>query len=672
MEWCCNARRGKREYPGKTRRQAASSSTVPTCENPGRRGEEPTGYGTRIAMTLAQDQVRQHTSCNIGFSEHDSRGSSKLVGRERVLGHEACGCSYVSCDCSWRGLVTTRDAGREGLVTMLPARRVDTGSLHPPSTDAISAPTFRYYHRPLTTHNSQHDTWCTRAELQTTWPCALSTCQGLVRQSGPIDHPGRRPTILGHSSVNCINLSVSNMVSKTYTKLRNRRKTGPAGRDSVHARIEMRVFLSPVQPSCVPVFLSTGDVVLPHPAGTGCKGWCYLSHLKSPPRGTCQTGPGRTETHERMFGEERSRTDDECLQRPAVFLNDPVFLSMMSTRACDISAQLCSHRFSDSRLFNGRGGVLASHVGEPVWITARYLPDFRTWESNRTMSLVGGFSRDYLWFRSVLASWRCCILTSLLSSQDLAVNSHPNIFTLSSLTSLHPLGSQDLNVEEPPKSLLVGKWEVGHKGVWYRSQEPTGCHFVTSQSAILDDIDLNHDIYPCPSHQRRRVASEQLAPSEPTSTTVVGKWSTKGTCLLHTGERSCVTEISGELGIFSAYNQRSMSAPTPRGISRKDSDNGDTPHCEALSKAMHHAIDPHCKNVFSGNQPLPLKCRVRFRMIVLSTEGAAQPLLSIQGLPVPIALHQPRIVKSPFAKLTLCVYECMCIALAAVKLRHSL
>ncbi|KAJ8879623.1 hypothetical protein PR048_020231 [Dryococelus australis] len=38
---------GKREYPEKTRRQAASPSTIPTCENP---GSEPARDRNRIAL----------------------------------------------------------------------------------------------------------------------------------------------------------------------------------------------------------------------------------------------------------------------------------------------------------------------------------------------------------------------------------------------------------------------------------------------------------------------------------------------------------------------------------------------------------------------------------------------------------------------------------------------
>ncbi|KAJ8898027.1 hypothetical protein PR048_003387 [Dryococelus australis] len=39
-------------------------------------------------------------------------------------------------------------------------------------------------------------------------------------------------------------------------------------------------------------------------------------------------------------------------------------------------------------------GLLASHQGEPGSISGRFTPDFRKWESCRTMPLVGGFSPD--------------------------------------------------------------------------------------------------------------------------------------------------------------------------------------------------------------------------------------------------------------------------------------
>ncbi|KAJ8872387.1 hypothetical protein PR048_025991 [Dryococelus australis] len=68
------------------------------------------------------------------------------------------------------------------------------------------------------------------------------------------------------------------------------------------------------------------------------------------------------------------------------------------------------------------------------------LPDFRKWESCRTMPLVGGFSRGSP-VSPALSLRRCSILTSitLICSQDFAVKSRPNLFT-HSLTLLNCLG----------------------------------------------------------------------------------------------------------------------------------------------------------------------------------------------------------------------------------------
>ncbi|KAJ8878051.1 hypothetical protein PR048_022514 [Dryococelus australis] len=58
-----------------------------------------------------------------------------------------------------------------------------------------------------------------------------------------------------------------------------------------------------------------------------------------------------------------------------------------------------------------------------------YSPDFRMWESRRTMPLVGGFSRGSLISRA-LSFRRCSKLTSitLIGSQDLVARSSPNLF----------------------------------------------------------------------------------------------------------------------------------------------------------------------------------------------------------------------------------------------------
>ncbi|KAJ8878517.1 hypothetical protein PR048_019095 [Dryococelus australis] len=61
----------------------------------------------------------------------------------------------------------------------------------------------------------------------------------------------------------------------------------------------------------------------------------------------------------------------------------------------------------------------------------RVSPDFRTWESCRTMPLVGGFSRGSP-VSPALSVQRCCILTliTLMGSQDHDVTSRPNLFTI--------------------------------------------------------------------------------------------------------------------------------------------------------------------------------------------------------------------------------------------------
>ncbi|KAJ8867406.1 hypothetical protein PR048_031207 [Dryococelus australis] len=57
-------------------------------------------------------------------------------------------------------------------------------------------------------------------------------------------------------------------------------------------------------------------------------------------------------------------------------------------------------------------------------------PNYRMWESCRTMPLAGGFYRE-CHVSLALSLWRCSILSSLtfIGSQDLAVKSRPNLFT---------------------------------------------------------------------------------------------------------------------------------------------------------------------------------------------------------------------------------------------------
>ncbi|KAJ8882996.1 hypothetical protein PR048_014835 [Dryococelus australis] len=56
--------------------------------------------------------------------------------------------------------------------------------------------------------------------------------------------------------------------------------------------------------------------------------------------------------------------------------------------------------------------LLISHLGEPGSIPGGVTPDFRTWESCRTMPLIGGFSRRSC-VSPALSIWRCSIFTSL-------------------------------------------------------------------------------------------------------------------------------------------------------------------------------------------------------------------------------------------------------------------
>ncbi|KAJ8868536.1 hypothetical protein PR048_030064 [Dryococelus australis] len=73
---------------------------------------------------------------------------------------------------------------------------------------------------------------------------------------------------------------------------------------------------------------------------------------------------------------------------------------------------------------------LASHQGDPGSFPGRVTPDFRMWESGRTMPLVGGFSRGSPVYPT-RPFRRCSILTSntFIGSQDLDAKTRPNIFT---------------------------------------------------------------------------------------------------------------------------------------------------------------------------------------------------------------------------------------------------
>ncbi|KAJ8870896.1 hypothetical protein PR048_027197 [Dryococelus australis] len=89
-----------------------------------------------------------------------------------------------------------------------------------------------------------------------------------------------------------------------------------------------------------------------------------------------------------------------------------------------------SSRDVDRNLLKRAVSPLASHIGEPGSIHGRS-PNFRKWESCLTTPLVGRFSRVSP-VSPALSFRRCSILISNthIGSQDLAVKSRPNLFTL--------------------------------------------------------------------------------------------------------------------------------------------------------------------------------------------------------------------------------------------------
>ncbi|KAJ8876054.1 hypothetical protein PR048_023962 [Dryococelus australis] len=100
--------------------------------------------------------------------------------------------------------------------------------------------------------------------------------------------------------------------------------------------------------------------------------------------------------------------------------------------------------------------TIASQVQSP----AGSLPDFRMWESYRTMPLVGGFSRGSP-VSQALSFRRCSILTSitLIASQYLAVENSPNLFTHSIMKAI-----STLDVAQSRTSHLVARAEVLCRG----------------------------------------------------------------------------------------------------------------------------------------------------------------------------------------------------------------
>ncbi|KAJ8891527.1 hypothetical protein PR048_004055 [Dryococelus australis] len=107
------------------------------------------------------------------------------------------------------------------------------------------------------------------------------------------------------------------------------------------------------------------------------------------------------------------------------------------------------------------------------FIPGRVTPDFRTWESCRTMPLIGGFSRGPS-LRHALSFLRCSVLTSILliGSQDLAVKSRPNLFThkdyVKRILAFHRDG-QKSKTYFPVVYILRNYSQIYHIGVYIQS-----------------------------------------------------------------------------------------------------------------------------------------------------------------------------------------------------------
>ncbi|KAJ8869671.1 hypothetical protein PR048_028664 [Dryococelus australis] len=73
--------------------------------------------------------------------------------------------------------------------------------------------------------------------------------------------------------------------------------------------------------------------------------------------------------------------------------------------------------------------LLACHQDDPGSIPGRATPDFRMWESRRTMPLVGGPSRGSPVSPPLHSGAAPLTSITLIGPQDLDVKSHPNPFT---------------------------------------------------------------------------------------------------------------------------------------------------------------------------------------------------------------------------------------------------
>ncbi|KAJ8871499.1 hypothetical protein PR048_027821 [Dryococelus australis] len=122
--------------------------------------------------------------------------------------------------------------------------------------------------------------------------------------------------------------------------------------------------------------------------------------------------------------------------------------------------------------------LLKSFVRAPVRLPPRRtgfnsrvgsLLDIRMWKSQRTMSLVGGFTRGYS-VSPAFSFRRCSILTSitLISSQNLAVESLQNVFTHSlSCDDCQNLVVSTVHVAKKNNSAsgLLGSWPLPSYGI---------------------------------------------------------------------------------------------------------------------------------------------------------------------------------------------------------------
>ncbi|KAJ8872816.1 hypothetical protein PR048_026432 [Dryococelus australis] len=140
------------------------------------------------------------------------------------------------------------------------------------------------------------------------------------------------------------------------------------------------------------------------------------------------------------------------------------------------------------------------------------LPNFRTWELCRTMSLIGGFSRRSPIFPS-LSFRRRSILTSitLIGPQDLAVKSSPNLFpSLQSATSSEGFS--------PDKSVVVVRADERGSGVVSETDdqaekvENMSRHGVTQQKHFARGEVSRHTLATCrPSQAARSLETAKVA-----------------------------------------------------------------------------------------------------------------------------------------------------------------